>query len=86
MDLPFFEQTTIEVGFDVIEINLVFVKKKLGPKQFWLKKVHVKKKLDPRSCGQKKNVVQEIKVKKSLSQKMLGLKYPKLTKLELSLA
>ena len=35
----------------VVAIDVVFVKKKLGPKKFWLKKIHVLKTLCQNNFG-----------------------------------
>ena len=48
-------------GYGVV-IDVVFVKKMLGPKKFWLKKIHIQK-----NCSGKK----ELSQKKLWSKKML---------------
>ena len=48
----------------VVVIDVVFVKKILGPKKFWLKNIHVQKMFGSKRVRFKKVVVQKIKVQK----------------------
>ena len=58
----------------VVVIDVVFVKKILGPKKFWLKNIHVQKNFGSKRVRSKKVVVQTNVVKKFEVQKNFGSK------------
>ena len=64
----------------VVVIDVVFVKKILGPKKFWLKNIHVQKNLSKKFLGQKELGPKKLWSKQMLSRnlrfkKILGPKY-----------
>ena len=58
----------------VVVIDVVFVKKNVGPRKFWLKKIHVQENFGSKRVGSKKIVVQKNVVQKSKVQKNFGSK------------
>ena len=57
----------------VVVIDVVFVLKKLGPKNFWLK-INVQKTLGQKNFGSKKVRSRKCVVKKKMLSKELGFK------------
>ena len=53
----------------VVDIDVVFVKNMLGPKEIWLKKIHVQKNFGSKRVRSRNVVVQKIKVQKNLGSK-----------------